>query len=253
MDYHSPMKSIAFFNLKGGVGKTAGAVNTAYYATMDGYSTILWDLDAQGAASWYLLGERQRQPGMEKIWSQKAPISKVIKETPYEGLDVIGSAFSNRNADVFLSELGLRRMLLKRLAAPLEENYDLLILDCPPSLSRLTEQIFHACDAVIMPLIPTPLSLRAYVQVRTFMDKAGRVDTPLLPYFSMVDRRKRLHREWLENPPKELKKRLKTYIPYASNIEQMGLRQAPVGVYAHSDVGGQAMYALWREIKRRVK
>ncbi|MFK7956257.1 MAG: ParA family protein [Lysobacterales bacterium] len=247
------MKTIAFFNLKGGVGKTAGAVNTAYYATMDGYSTVLWDLDAQGAASWYLLGERQRQPGLEKIWSEKAPISKVLKESPYENLDVIGSAFSNRNADVLLSELGLKRMLLKRLAAPLAENYDLLVLDCPPSLSRLTEQIFHACDAVVMPVIPTPLSLRAYTQVRDFMDKAGRPDTPLLPYYSMVDRRKRLHREWLESPPKELKKRLKTYIPYASNIEQMGLRQAPVGEFAFSDVGGQALYALWQEIEKKLK
>ncbi|MEM9533631.1 MAG: AAA family ATPase [Pseudomonadota bacterium] len=247
------MKTIAFFNLKGGVGKTAGAVNTAWYATSDGYRSVLWDLDAQGAASWYLLGDQERQPKMERIWSEKAPISKALKASEYENLDVIEAAFSNRNVDVLLSELGLKRKLLARLAEPLAQSYDLLVMDCPPSLSRLTEQIFITCDAVVMPVIPTPLSLRAYSQVREFMDRAGRQTVPLWPYFSMVDRRKNLHKEWLESPPPELKNRLKTYVPYASAVERMGLEGVPVGAFAHSDVGGQALYNLWHEIERRLK
>ena len=182
------MKTIALFNLKGGVGKTAAAVNIAFQAAAGGLDTVLWDLDAQGAASWYLLGDGAKAP-IKRVFRQDVPLGKALKHSAYPRLDVIPSAFSNRNADLLLSEMGIKRKLLARLARPLSEAYRLLVFDCPPSLSLLADHIFHAADAIVVPLIPTPLSLRAFVQVRDYLRKRGFSELKLLPFFFVAEDR----------------------------------------------------------------
>ncbi|MDJ0656815.1 MAG: AAA family ATPase [Xanthomonadales bacterium] len=246
------MKTIAFFNLKGGVGKTAAAVNTAFSASSSGVPTVLWDLDAQGAASWYLLGKTTKAP-MKKIFTRDSPLGKALKHSPYPRLDVIPSAFSNRNVDVLLSVMNLRRKLLNKLSSPLGESYELLVFDCPPSLSTLADHVFYASDAIVVPVIPTPLSLRAFEQVKEYLLKKGQSTAKILPFFSMVDRRKKLHREWLYDPPKALKKRLKTYIPYSAVVEKMGLEGAPVGAFAPNDPLAETMTGLWQDISRKIR
>ena len=245
------MQTLASYNLKGGVGKTATAVNLAYLAALAGRPTLLWDLDPQGAAGWYLgvepgLGEK---PG--KLLKGKAPLGRQVRPTAYPGLDLLPADRALRHLDLRLQELGGRRWL-RQLLEPFSERYALVVLDCPPSASRLAENVLEAADAVLVPLIPTPLSLRAWNQLRDqFAGRRVEADR-LWPFFSMVDRRRSLHREWSTRPPDGLANALRLWVPYATEVERMGLERSPVERYAPRSAAAHAYRGLWGEVRRRL-
>ena len=86
--------------------------------------------------------------------------------------------------------------------APLANEYDYVFLDCPPSISLVSENVFRAADALLVPLIPTTLSLRTLAQLDAFLaDHPARKKQPVLAFFSMVDQRKKLHRELIDQGP----------------------------------------------------
>jgi cellulose biosynthesis protein BcsQ len=108
--------------------------------------------------------------------------------------------------------------------------------------------VFEAADILLVPTIPTTLSLRTLDQLRTFCAERGLDSLKLLTFFSMVDRRKTMHRDILEQLSIECPGLLKTDIPYASEVEQMGVHCAPVTKFATSSRAGQAFVALWSEL-----
>lgn len=245
------METIAFFNLKGGVGKTTSAVNIAWHAAHEGIPTLLWDLDPQGAASWLLNSKAKTKTRPKRILSGKTPIGDLVKGTDYDHLDIIPSDFSLRNLDQQLalqSEQG-KRNLIARLVEPFGENYALIILDCPPSFSLLTEQIFATADSLYLPLIPTHLSLRTFEQTRDFFKQHKLKPKRLHAFFTMVDRRRSLHRVMLAHPPKMLKNGLAASIPYAAVVEKMGDHRAPLPAFDKHSTVSKAYAALWRDIK----
>ncbi len=242
------MRTIAFYNLKGGVGKTASAVNIAYMAARAGLRTLLWDLDPQGSASWYLAPDKAGVAGVKKILKGRIPVGELVLSTDYPQLDLIPAEFSFRNAEVALERWGEDETVLRNLIAPFGELYSLVVLDCPPSLSHMAEQVFRASDAVFMPLIPTQLSLRTFAQVRQHMKHKGLGHKHLYPFFTMVDRRRKLHSELVADPPDALKRLLRASIPYSSMVEKMGEHGAPLPVYGGQDAAVQSYEALWTEI-----
>ncbi|MDX1754656.1 MAG: AAA family ATPase [Marinobacter sp.] len=243
------MRIVAFHNIKGGVGKTAAAVNIAYLASESGIPTLLWDLDPQGAASWYL-GETPDVSGEKasRLLKGKTPIGKLIHATAYPKLDLIPAHSSFRNLDVKLAESDSGKAL-KSWLSPLSEDYGLVILDCPPSLSHLAEQILDAADKVFVPTIPTWLSINSWQQLHDFVKEKKLKPGKLHPFLSMVDRRKNLHRTMLENGGEGLKNRLRGYIPYASDIERMGETRQPVSVVSPRSAAAHAYRLLWKEVK----
>jgi cellulose biosynthesis protein BcsQ len=245
------METIAFFNLKGGVGKTTSAVNIAWHAAHEGIPTLLWDLDPQGAASWLLNSKAKSKTRPKHILSGKTPIGDLVKGTDYDHLDIIPSDFSLRNLDQQLalqSEQG-KRNLIARLVEPFGENYALIILDCPPSFSLLTEQIFATADSLYLPLIPTHLSLRTFEQTWDFFKEHKLKPKRLHAFFTMVDRRRTMHRIMLQHPPKILKNGLPTPIPYAAVVERMGNHRAPLPAFDKYSPVSKAYALLWRDIK----
>lgn len=243
------MQTIAFFNLKGGVGKTTSAVNIATLAAAEGIPTLLWDLDPQGAAG-FLLGESADQKTKpKKLIRGKKPIGELVQNTAYANLDIIPADFSLRHLDQHLSEHRGTNNPLKSLVAPLAEQYQLLIIDCPPSFSTLSEQIFECADELFIPLIPSQLSLRTFESIRDFFKADDELRARHLHgFFNMVDRRRGLHRAILAHPPTMLKHRLETAIPYAADVEKMSEKQLPLGAYAPRGPASLAYQALWREI-----
>jgi cellulose biosynthesis protein BcsQ len=241
------MKTLAIYNLKGGVGKTAAAVNLAALAAASGLPTVLWDLDPQGAASWYLHGDDARSPD-KPVWQGSSPLGRLLTATPLPNLRLIPADLHSRHLDTWLRKDSLAHDALSQLLAPLAEDSALVVLDCPPSLSHLADNIFAAADRVLVPVVPTHLSLRA---LKTLIDYFKEQDLPrarLKPFWSMADRRRLLHRALIEQPPKTMRDVCKAVIPYASAIEKMGEHRAPLELFDPSAPAAEAYRELWAEI-----
>ncbi|MCY1533994.1 Sporulation initiation inhibitor protein Soj [compost metagenome] len=245
------MITIALYNLKGGVGKTAGCVNLAHLAAMDEYRTLIWDLDPQGAAGFYYQASAGSAKDTRKLVEQHVAISELIQHTGYDYLDIIPSDFSSRKLDSLLEAQGSSKKYIKQLLKPLKNDYDLVFIDCPPGFSVLAEHIFQAADIVLLPTIPTTLSLRTFEAVKSFFEEKKIDLAKLMCYFSMVDSRKALHLETMEAFHRQ-RRFFSSYIPYLSDVEKMGIYQAPVMAFAPSSRAAQAYTDLWEELKEGI-
>jgi hypothetical protein len=150
------VKVYATYNIKGGVGKTSTAVNLAYLAAASGRRALLWDLDPQGAAT-YLFRVRPRVKGGGRgLVSGKRPVDDAVKATDFDNLDLLPADFSYRNMDLELDDAKKRTRRLDQLLSGVANDYDVAFLDCPPSVSLVSENVLRATAAGS----PTPSSHR---------------------------------------------------------------------------------------------
>lgn len=240
---------IACYNIKGGVGKTSTAVNLAYLASIEGMKTLIWDLDPQGAASFYFKVKPKIKGGISSILDKNSDIEKYIKGTDYENLDILPADFSYRHMDLLLGDAKKPQKKLRKILNQMADQYDYIFLDCPPSISLVTESVFYASDVLLIPTIPTTLSLRTLEQIIRFRDKHSLDNVKLLPFFSMADRRKLMHRLIIERPPNLKLTFLESSIPYASDVERMGVELKPINVFARSGKSAHCYQALWQEVR----
>jgi len=247
------VKILATYNIKGGVGKTASAVNLAWMAARDGIPTLVWDLDPQAAATFYFRVKPKVRGGGKGLMRGKHDLDELIKGTDFANLDLLPADFSYRHLDLLLDEKKKPTRQLRKLLKPLGVEYGCIILDCPPSISLVSEAVFHAADALLVPVIPTTLSLRTLQQLVKFRADQGLDKLHILPFFSMVDRRKKLHQEIVADLPREYPHMLISEIPYASDVERMGVHRAPLGSFAGNSRSVQAYAALWQEVRARIE
>jgi chromosome partitioning protein len=238
---------LATYNIKGGVGKTSAAVNLAYLAARDGARTLLWDLDPQGASTYLLRVKPKVKGGGRKLVRGKSDVDALIKGTDHERLDLLPADFSYRHMDLALDSTKRPTRRLARVLAPLDGEYDYVFLDCPPSISLVSESVFEAADALLVPLIPATLSSRTFEQLRDVVEGSPEV----LAFFSMVDRRKRLHRDVMERMATDHAV-LTAAIPSAADVERMGLHRTVIAEFAPRSRAAQAYEALWREVRARL-
>jgi chromosome partitioning protein len=242
------VKIYATYNVKGGVGKTSAAVNLAYLASREGRNTLLWDLDPQAAAT-FLFRIRPRVKGGGKALVRGArPLDAAIKGTDYDNLDLLPADFTYRRMDLQLDAEKKPTRQIARLLAPLAREYDTVFLDCPPSISLVSENVLHAADTLIVPLIPTTLCTRTLDQLTGFVDSFDGQRPSIVAFFSMVDRRKRLHRDIVEQLPQERGDIANAVVPALSLIEQMSIRRSPLPAYAPRSRAAQCYLELWREL-----
>ena len=255
------MRIYATYNIKGGVGKTTTAVNLAHLAaTESGLRTVLWDLDPQGAASFMFRVKPRVKGGGRALIRGTRTLDDAIKGTDFDNLDLIPADFTYRNMDLLLDSTrsggsgapgGKPARKLSKLLAPLAAEYDAVFLDCPPSISLVSENVLHAADVIVVPLIPTTLSVRTLDQLTEFVSGFNGRRPDVVAFFSMVDRRKTLHRDITENLSSERKDVAATVIPALSLIEKMSIERAPVTVFAPRSSAARAYRALWSEIRAR--
>lgn len=242
------MKILACYNIKGGVGKTTSAVNLAYLCAQKGWRTALWDLDSQGAASFYFRLENNAELNEANTTNNSNQLIDHLVGTNYPGLDLVPVEFANQHLESFLIDNNKNTNHLADLLRPLADEYDYVFLDCAPGISLVTENIFNTADALLVPMIPTTLSLRTLKQLVDSINNEEQYSPRILPFFSLVDRRRLLHRTILDNPPFKGQLMMESWIPYASVVEKMGLRQAPLPAYARYSNAAQAYMSLWDEI-----
>ncbi|MDR3416389.1 MAG: ParA family protein [Nevskia sp.] len=246
------MKILAIYNLKGGVGKTAAAVNLAYLASLAGQRTLLWDLDPQGAASWYLQTGNAGDTPDKSLWKNGSDVAGLIQSTAYDKLQLLPSDLHSRHLDVWLRKEDGHEVLREKLK-PVATQFDLVVLDCPPSLSHLADSVFTAADLVLVPTVPTHLSLRALKSLIDYLKEQGYTRSLLKPFYSMADRRRLLHRMLIEQPPKMMKDICATVIPYSSAVERMGEHRAPLETYEAYSYAAEAYRELWKEVNAVLK
>lgn len=240
------MACVAVYSVKGGVGKSTIATNLAWCAaTISRRRTLLWDLDASGGST-YLLGvEPARRNKIADAFTEDLSPEALTSASPVQGLDVLAADASLRALEATLLKLGKRRRLGK-LIEQLSTRYRRIVLDCPPVLNEVSAQVMRAADAVIVPMTPSGLSLRALDQIRDDLFRNHRRHPPVLPVLSMLDGRRTMHRTVHEEHPDW------PVVPMASIVEQMTTRRAPLGAYAPLSPAQAAFARLWTAIERKL-
>ena len=138
---------------------------------------------------------------------------------------------------------------LARVLKPLRAEYEYIFLDCPPSISLVSESVFEAADALLVPIIPATLSSRTLEQLEAVLDGGG---PQVLAFLSMVDRRKRLHRELTESLRATHPEVLETAIPTSAEIERMGVERDVVASFAPRGRATAAYEGLWLDVIHRL-
>jgi cellulose biosynthesis protein BcsQ len=241
------MSVLAVYNSKGGVGKTTTAVNLAWTSAHSGRPTLLWDLDPQGAVSYFLKDLRGLEQSTRKLLSGKKDWQDEIRPTGIGGLSLIPGDGTLRHWDLLLGEQAHGRRLLQEWLKPLRQKFSVILLDCPPGLTLLTENLFRAADTIVMPVVPSALSFRTLDQVKGFLADSEKESPPILPFLSMVDRRKKDHRQWSDQPPEGF---LKSWVPLLTEIEKM-IQPELVLSYRRTKRSWDVYQNLWDEIQLR--
>ena len=242
------MKVIALYNIKGGVGKTTTAVNLACCASRES-RVLLWDLDPQGAAGYALGASGGEEGGSRRFVQGRESLRSMIVPTPILRLDLIPSRFSYRRLDVILNDERHPRSVINALLKPLAADYDWVFLDCPPGIGLASENVFRAADILCIPLVPTPLSLRSFEEIVVFHKRKGLKRSVILPFFSLVEPRKKTHRQTMEVFRAREGRACVTFIPALAQIERMMTTRRPIARFRPGSVAGQSYTALWAEVR----
>jgi len=247
------MKTLAVYNIKGGVGKTTTAVHLAHVASAAGLRTLIWDLDPQGAATYCLHSKARVKGGSKGLIESKRNLDSLIRSTHFANLDILPADFSYRHFDTLLNDVKKPLARLHKVLKPIKDEYDIVILDCPPGITLLSEAIFGASDALVVPTMPTTLSLRTLKQLIDFKNSAKLKELQLLAFFSMVDRRKNLHKHVVDSRQRLEPWVLNTWVPFASGIELMTENRMPITASHPGSALSERYRLLWQDIHSALK
>lgn len=243
------MKTYALYHLKGGVGKTSSSINLSYLAACEGHKTLVWDLDPQGASSYLLKRKAKLKSGLVHYLANDEDWQHLIRETDHKNLYLLPSDFRNHYLDRDITNLSATKKQFKQLLRKVKLEFDYIFIDCPPSMDLVAENVFWAADFVLVPMVPARLSEHALHQVQDFFMKRDYDKRKLIPFFNLVDVRRKMHRDTLATFKRKKKRIMRSFIPYSASVEKMSSKRAPIHHFSSKSRAAGCYRNLWQELK----
>ena len=258
LESHGPARVISMCNQKGGVGKTTTTINLGAALAELGRKVLIVDFDPQGAASAGLgINAHELDSTIYDLLVASRPdIRTVIHETTVEGLDIVPANIDLSAAEVQLVNEVAREQALKRVLRPVLDEYDVILVDCQPSLGLLTINALTASHGVIIPLETEFFALRGVAllvetveRVKDRLNATLEIDGILA---TMVDSRTLHSREVLERLEQAFGEQLfDTRIRRTIKFPDASVANEPITSYAPSHPGADAYRRLAREVIAR--
>jgi chromosome partitioning protein len=248
---------IAITNQKGGVGKTTTSINLAYFLAKAGKKTLLLDFDPQGNATSGLgVDKSTLKKTMVEVFADEAPIQKILLTTKYAGLVLAPTVPQLANTEVKLHKSNKKFVQLKKIVSEIADDYDYIIIDCPPSLSLLTVNALVAADYLILPVQTEFYALEGVGQLLetiTLLKKAMNPNLKLLGVLpTMADERTALTKQVLIEIKKYFKDKVfNAVIPRNVRLAEAPSHGAPIGVYDRFSKGARAYKKMAEEVIER--
>ena len=248
---------ICITNQKGGVGKTTTAVNLGYYLAKDKFRTLLIDFDPQGNATSGLgVNKVKLKATMTEVLVNKATLADVVVETKTKNLWIAPTTPELANAEVEIASMKGKFTQLKNAIKTVEQNFDYIIIDSPPSLSLLTVNGMIAANYLLLPVQTEFYALEGVAQLLDSMKLVKKAMNPNLKLLgvlaTMYDKRTSLSVEVLAEVKKYFKEKVfNTAIPRNVRVAEAPSHGVPVGNYDKFSKGAKAYKDLAREVERR--
>lgn len=247
-------KVLAITNQKGGVGKTTTAVNLCTSIALHKRKTLLIDIDPQGNASTGIgLDKIKVKRCIYDVLINQAPIKEIILPTQVKNLDILPSTIQLAGAEIELVNYISRENKLKQAIKPIKNDYNYIIIDCPPSLGLLTLNSLTAADAIIVPIQCEYYALEGIGQllntislVRENLNSSLEIEGVLL---TMYDNRTNLSRDVVKEVQKYFKGKIfKAVVPRNVRVSEAPSYGKPVVLYDAKSKGAIAYKKLAREV-----
>lgn len=249
---------ISVVNQKGGVGKTTSAINIAAFLSDQGLKVLLIDLDSQANATSGLGLKSDKIKGtVYDLILGGVSIKECLYPTAFDNLHIIPSSKDLAGAEVELVDSVSRETVLKLAIEPLKAYYDIILIDCPPSLGLLTLNALVASSGAIIPVQCEYFALEGIarlVETLTLVKNSFNEDLEISGIvLTMYDSRTALNRQVVENTRRFFKDLVfETIIPRNIRVTEAPSHGLPIALYSPDSKGAIAYYKLAQEVKSRV-
>ena len=251
-------KVMAISNQKGGVGKTTTSINLASGLAHVGKKVLLIDFDSQGNATQGLgANQNNSQATIYSVLMEGVPIQQAIVPKVNPRIDIVPANINLAGADLDMDKMEYgKEELLKKAIAPIRDQYDYIIIDCPPSLSMLTINAMTTADSVLVPIQCEYYALEGLSQLIHTVELVKERLNPILEIegvvFTMYDARTNLSLQVVENVKENLQQNIyKTIIPRNIRLAEAPSYGMPINLYDPKSTGASAYQRLADEVMNR--
>ncbi|MBO7730302.1 MAG: ParA family protein [Lachnospiraceae bacterium] len=247
-------RTIAVANQKGGVGKTTTTINLSAALAEQGKKVLLVDLDPQGnATSGVGVDKRDLENTVYELFVGRTTLDECLLETDFLNLSVLPANINLSGAEIDLIDMENREYHLKDILQQIKDDYDFILIDCPPSLNMLTVNAMTAADTVLVPIQCEYYALEGLSQLIHTINLVKKRLNPQLQLegvvFTMYDARTKLSMQVVENVKQTLKENIyNTIIPRSIKLAEAPSYGMPITAYAPTSPGADAYRLLAMEV-----
>lgn len=252
-------KIISFANQKGGVGKTTTCINLSAYLAFLGKKILVVDMDPQGNATSGLgVNKSQKIKTLYDAINGEEKVADVIQKTNYANLDIIPATVDLAGSEIELVSMRERENVVKSILLEVSDEYDYILIDCPPSLGLLTVNALTACNSVVIPIQCEFFALEGLSQLMNTIKLVKKHLNPALDVEGVILTMKDNRSNLIQQVSQEIQrffgeKVYETAIPRSIRLAEAPSHGQPISSYDAKSKGAVSYYELAKEFLRRNK